>query len=297
LKSDEVFPLETSYAKAWNEQIGLEGVNRPSSILSKAMKSQLRQYPASNDLIFEDRFQMILGQMKRRSITEFLNDFYRFPLNPSANAFEAARLLEQYMNDGEEEPIRRYFANRNVTHLEKHSFGYYPIYQLFFLMTRYASYPMSENQLQLAAVRVETEFDSPARTFIDAIFEFPIYNLEKVLQIVQEIQNYGPAAAGKSFETTNEDWVRWADEYLLNAEKDAIPIENYAAGTWIIADKLYTWSDLQIKELAKRLNFKLPFRSEFPTRYSYLMSVAGTISYYRADSSNTLRWIEMTNPD
>jgi len=294
LRSDQIFPLKTSYAEASKEQLGLDGIDRPSSILANSLKAGIRQYPESSDWILDDRFQMILGQMKRRSIDEFLGDFYRFPLNISADAFEAARLLEQYMRNGEEEPIRRYFAERGVNHLKDHSFGYYPIYYLFFLMTRYASYPMTENQLKLAEIRAQTEFDSPERIFIDAIFDFPIYQPEMLFAIIQQIQTQGPAAAGAQFQTSHADWVRWADEYLLNADKEPKAIPNLAAGTWVISDLLSTWTDNQIEEFARQLDLELPFRSEFPDRYSYIMSIAGTITYYRADPANTKRWMQMT---
>lgn len=296
MKGDDVFPLKTAYVQAREEQIGLSGNNRPASTLSLSMKSRLRQYPAGNDWIFDDRFQMILSQMKRSSLTGFINDFYRFPLSPSADAFAAARLLEQYMRDGNETPIRKYFANRGVVHLKEHPLGYYPLYYLFFLMTRYASYPMSEDQLRLAEARLQTDFESPARIFIDAIFEYEIYNMQEVLNLINQIKTQGPAAAGAQYGTTHSDWVRWANEYLESAGVTAEPIDNLGAGTFVLAEKLNTWTDNQVEQMADALKLELPFRIEYPTRYAYLSSVAGTITYYRASEADTLRWIEMTHP-
>ena len=290
MKSNEIFPLQTVYAKAREDQIGVEGRDRPNSEIALSMKNRLRQYGDSSDWFFEDRFQLLIGQAKRFSLDKFINDFYRFPLAPSSDPFEVARLLEPYIGDGDESHLRRYLQERGVTHLLDHSFGYYTTYELFFLLTRYASYPMTENQLRLAERRARTTFNSPERVFIDAIFDYQIYDIAGVLQLIDQIANEGPGPAGRRFNTTHADWFRWGDEYLKNAEVTPQPIQNFAGPIYLLSEKLYTWTDDQIDELARRINLDLPLREEYPNRISYIESIAGTIALYRADPTDTARW-------
>ena len=94
MKSDIIFPLLTVYAKAREDQIDRTENDRPGSQIVLSMKSQIKQFADREDWIYYDRFQLLLGQMKGQSIEEFISDFYRFPLNPSADAFMVARLLE-----------------------------------------------------------------------------------------------------------------------------------------------------------------------------------------------------------
>lgn len=281
MKSDDVFYLRTSYAISRNDQIGLETHDRPLSEISLSMKSYIKQYPDSHDWFFDDRFQFILGQMKRRSLSDFLGDFYRFPLNPEANAFEVAMLLEQYVRDGDEEPLRNYLKNAQIWHLAYHSFGYYPIYELFFLLTRFASYPMNENQLYLSERRNRTAFDSPERIFIDAIFHYEIYDVSKVLDIIDKIEKEGPLSTGQEFKTNSEDWVRWADEYLQNMNKEPRDIKYMGERIYKLADDLNTWTDLQIAGLAQEYNVSLPIRKEYPARYPWVIQIAAAIKRSR----------------
>jgi len=260
MKLNDMFPLETVYAKARKDQIGRKGLDIPDSDISFSIKSQIRQYEDSSDWIYEERFQIITGQMKRLSIDDILGDFYRFPLNPSADFFKVSYLLEMYVSDGDEEPIREYLKNCGAYHLENHSFGYYPIYYLFFLLTRFASYPMSENQLLLADRRNKTINGSPESIFIDAIFEYEIYDIKQVMDIIDQIATEGTVVAGKQFETNNLDWIKWADEYLQNKGKSTMNIENIAGLVYEIADKLYTWTDIQIEELCNKLKIEMPLR-------------------------------------
>lgn len=290
MSSDEIFPLLTVYAKGREDQINRPPLDRPASQISFSMKSYLKQYPDSSDWFFDDKFQLLIGQMKIQSIDTFVNDFYRFPLNPSADAFTVARLLEMYIRDGDETPLRKYLKDRGIFHLVNHPFGYYPIYHLFFLLTRFASYPFSEAQIQLANRRLSTEKDSPAQIFIDSIFQYEIYNIPQVLALIDSIQSQGPLVSASLFGTQHDDWVRWGNEYLQNLGKPAEGIENIANLIYIIADKLYTWTDNDVEALCQRLNIPLPFRSEHPTRYSYITFIAGIIRRFRSDPADTLAW-------
>jgi len=283
MNSDEVFPLITSYAISRRDQIGVKSSDRPASQISLSMKKYLKQYPDSVDWFFEDRFQFILGQMKRRSISDFLSDFYRFPLNPEADAFKAARLIEQYVRDGDETPLRIYLKDGYVWHLADHPFGYYPIYELFFLLTRFASPPLSKTQLRLAERRNQTKFNSPERIFIDAIFHYEIYNINEILQIIEQIALEGPEMAGKRFETNNAKWINWADEYLQNFGKQPRDVEYIGERIFKLTDDLSTWTDLQIEEFAEKLKLELPMRHEYPTRYAWIGRFAATIRRFRTD--------------
>jgi hypothetical protein len=287
---NDVFPLLTVYARSRQDQIGRTESNRPGSRIAFSMKSQLKQYEDRDDWFFEDRFQIIIGQMKNQHIEQFINDFYRFPLNPSSDAFMVARLLEEYIRDGDETKLRKYLLDRGIFHLNDHPFGYYPIYQLFFLLTRFASYPLNENQVKLANRRLQTQYGSPERVFIDAIFQYEIYNMDQVFQIIDQITSQGSIAAGAYFGTKNKDWVNWANEYLENYGKPAKGIENLASLNYIIADKLYTWTDIQIETLCNQLQLKTPFHSEYPTRYAYVADIATKIQRFKSDPASAALW-------
>ena len=290
MKSDTIFPLITTYAKARNDQIGRSGDNLPESTIALSMKGQIRQVYDANDWLHLPRFQLLISQTKGVSIQEFIGDIYRFPLNPSVDSFKVARLLEIYIKDGDELPIRKYLANRGITHLVDHSLKYYPIYYLFFLLTRLASYPLNQEQIQLSTRRSRTYFQSPERIFIDAIFQYNIYNIDEVLQIIDQIAQQGPESAGMLFGTQNPDWVRWADEYLINKGKPSVGIENLADVGNIVAEKLYTWSDIEIQGLCDRYQMLPPFTSEYPTRYSYVADIAVKIQRFKADPVGASLW-------
>lgn len=287
---NDIFPLFTVYARSRDDQIGRNENNRPGSQVTLSMKDQLKQFPDMEDWFYYDRFQLLLGQIKGQTIEEFIGDFYRFPLNPSADAFMVARLLEEYIRSGDETQLRRYLEERDVVHLLNHSFGYYPIYYLFFLLTRFASYPLNEEQIQLAKRRLQTQRNSPERIFIDAIFHYQIYNISQVLEIIDLIATQGPQSAGALFETNSPDWVQWANEYLTNMGKPAQGIENLANVNYVVAEKLYTWTDNQIQQLCNQLRLITPIRSEYPTRYAYVADIAVKIQRFKADPTDAALW-------
>uniref|UniRef100_A0A6C0IWS9 Uncharacterized protein n=1 Tax=viral metagenome TaxID=1070528 RepID=A0A6C0IWS9_9ZZZZ len=291
MRANEIFPLETVYARAREDQIATSPTDRPRSVISLSMKNRLRQFADSSDGFFEDRFQLLLGQMKRPSLEQFIGEMLLFPLAPSSDPFEAARLIEQYIRDGNDEPISRYFADRGVTHLIDHPYSYYPVYHLFFLMTRYASYPMNQEQLLLANRRRTAPFGSPEQIFIDAIFDYEIHDIDRLLQLIDRIALEGPGPVGREFKTNHHDWYRWGDEYLQNADVVPIPVDNFAEPVYLLSQKLYTWTDDQIDELVRRMNFDPPIRDEYPTRISYIESLSGTIALHRSDPK---KWIDQT---
>ena len=291
---NDVFPLLTTYAKSRRDQIGRNENNRPGSQIALSMKGQLKQFPDKDDWIYYDRFQLILGQAQGQSLEEFINDFYRFPLNPSADSFMVARLMESYFRDGDETQLRRYLQDKGIVHLANHSFDYYPTYHLFFLLTRFASYPFTEAQIQLSNRRYRTLWGSAERIFIDSIFHYEVYNLNLVLEIIDQIANQGPEKVGEIFGTNEPDWIRWANEYLANHGKTAQGIENLATVNYIVAEKLNSWTDLQIQDLCNILKLIPPFRSEYPTRYAYVADIAVKIQRFKADPASAALWKQQT---
>lgn len=274
MKSNDIFPLVTSYAKARQDQIGLKPFDYPASQIAFSMKGGLRQYPDTNDWIYYDRFELLLGQIKGLSNEEFIADIYRFPFNSLSDSFLVAKLLEDYIKSGNEKPLRKYLTERGVTHLAEHNFNLYPLYFLFFLLTRFVSYPMSQEQILLSNRRILTQRKSPERIFIDSIFHYPINDISYVLNIIDQIATLGPIKAGELFQTDNPYWVHWGNEYLFRSNEEPRNIENLKDMNYIVAEKLYTWNDNQIKELCKQLNVARPFPSEYNTRYSYVQDCA-----------------------
>ena len=297
LNSDAIFPLKVSYAATRQDQAaskrGSAEVYPPSEI-SLSMKSQIRQFPDDSDVIFDDRFAIVTGMTKRMTSFDLLEDVYRFPLSPAANIFRAARLVDEYFSSGDPEGIDSYLRQRGVQHLYNHNWGYYPAYELFFLLTRFCSRPLTENQLRLMERRAQTVFGSPARTFIDAIFEYPTEDPVQVLQMIDSIQSQGPETVGALLGTDNSEWVRWANEYLKNANVPPTPVPNLADTLSPLTDRLYTWTDRQIDELAKKLQMTLPFPREYRSRYSWVASLAGSILLHRADPADTNLWELLT---
>lgn len=293
MRSKTLFPLKTSYAETREEQLQYPP---PPSSIALSIKDRLRQIPETTDWFFIDIYGYIVAQRKDPSMGDFLELFYQFPCNPSADPPEVARLLKEYIeSSGDEEPIRKYLADRGVKHLENHNLRYYPILELFFLLTRYASFPFTEYQLRLLEKRGETTFGSPAEIFIDAVFYKTDLETGLVLEVLNQIQTQGPGEAGKRWSTSDPHWVEWADEYLVTRER--IPIENFSVSLYDLSDQLYTWTDFQINELLLKLRIPPPFRQEYPARYAYISSLAGTIKRYRADPAETARWREQTQPN
>jgi len=286
LQRDEVFPLDVCYAQARPDQVGLQAsLHLPPSELGWSMSGYLRQYPQNYNLINNDRFTLLIGQIKNFGLSDFFLDFYRYPLNPSASAFEAARLLENYIRTGDEAPLRKYLGDRGIRSLEQHSFGYYPLYELFFLLTRFASPPLNEAQVQLAQRRNSTQWNSPERRFIDAIFHLHIYNLSRTLELINRIAEEGPETVGSVFGTTYSDWVNWANEYVELEEVESQPLGYLGDSVNRTGPILYTWTDQELVDLMDQLNLTLPVRSEFLSRYDWVENIAAIIQRYRSGSA------------
>src|SRR5579875_20345 len=277
MKKKEIFSLDTAFAKANPIQIGwpYKIKNGPAdeaySILANSLKGYLRQYTDDSSYLYFDQFHMITmltktGFLETMSQSQFMTDLYLFPPNPASDIFLSSRLFDNYLTAGDEEPLRDYLHNCGVTHLDNHSFNYYPVYYLFFLLTRFYSYPLTENQIKLSIERNKYPFNSNEHKFIDCIFNYNI-DIKEILNMLKDLKN-----TELKLGTTNEDWVRWADEYIFKPQK--IDIKNFNIPSLDIADKLYTWTDIEVEELLKKLDIIPPFRSEFITRYEYIYAIA-----------------------
>jgi hypothetical protein len=295
MKSNDIFPLKTVYAQSRIDQEGRDPFKYPASQISFSMKGGLRQYPDTNDWIYYDRFELLLGQIKGLSNEEFLADIYLYPFHKNVDSFLVARLLEDYIKTGNEKNLRRYLATLGVTHLEGHNFNLYPLYFLFFLLTRFVSYPMTEEQIQLSNRRAQTERKSPERIFIDSIFHYPINNIAEVLSIVDLVKMIGPKKAGKIFQTDNPYWVHWGNEYLFRTDEPPRDIPNLSDVNYIVAEQLYTWTDNQIKLLCKQLNMKRPFSTEYNTRRSYIQDIGVKIQRFKANPVDAELWKRQTS--
>ena len=292
LKSKTLFPLKTTYAQARSDQLVPDP---PVSEIALSMKSGLRQIPSMIDWFIVDQYTLVLSQKKNPDMAQFHELFYQFPLNPSADGPQAGGAIEQYLDSGDEAFIYKYLEDHDVVHLLNHPLGYYPVTELFFLMTRYASYPFNDYQLQLCQRRVSTKFDSPDRLFIDSVFYEKGLEIGRVLETLNQIQSEGPSKAGVKYGTDHPNWVRWADEYMN--QRPAVPIENLAGPLSEVVEKLYTWTDFQIDALLDRLKVTPPFEREFPARYPYIASLTGTIKRFRADPGTLAKWLLETQED
>lgn len=285
MKSDELFTLETCYAQTNPKQLnaikyfaGTENI--PDGAIALSLKSGYRQLVGGSSWFAEDRFQYIISQMKKFSLDRFTNDFYRFPCAPTSDIYTAARLIEDYTRHGSDRFIRDYFRERGVSHLLDHSLDYYPPYYLFFLMTRYAAYPFSEAQIILAQERNKSQFDSPDRIFIDTIFEYEIAYIQSAIQVIELLRAGQIVEAGRHFGTSNPQWYRWGNEYLLQMNSTALSIGNIQERLTTLVPKFYTWKDIQIEELSRQLNSPMPDPLEHPTRYSYVETAAATLQKF-----------------
>ena len=295
MKSNDIFPLVTAYAQSRIDQIGKFPFEYPASQIALSMKGGLRQYPDTNDWIYYDRFELLLGQIKGLSNEEFIADIYRFPMQENSDCFLVARLLEDYIKTGNEKNLRNYLAIRGAVHLQDVSFATYPLYFLFFLLTRFASYPMSEEQIQLSNRRSRTERKSPERIFIDSIFHYPISNITEVLSIVDQIATLGPKIAGKRFNTDNPYWVHWGNEYVFRSTEAPSDIPNLSDVNYVVAEQLYTWTDNQIKLLCKQFNMTKPYPSEYNTRRSFVSDIAVKIQRFKANPIDAALWKRQTS--
>jgi len=271
---DEVFPLETVYAKARPDQIGYSAPLRPDSEISLSLKKKLRQYPDSVSWINNPSLNLFLGGIPYLDAANVFADINRFPCDPSVSFFEAVRLIRDYLNTGDDSLILQHFRNNQRNNLIP-TLNYYPPYELLFLMTRFASRPLSQHQLELILIRKETSFNSAAQIFIDQVFYQPDQTkYADILNLAERLLVSSPEEVGVLMGTPFGDWVNWASEYLLLIESPILEVPYAGAGLGLLEDQYVTWPDSYLVELAQELKFELPARAEFIGRKDWIRTIA-----------------------
>lgn len=258
-KSNDVYPVSVSYAHS---------EFRKFSSLSASMRDSARQVPDDSEWFFDDGFQIIMGQTRHPSVEPLIYDIYRFPLNPASDPFEVSRLILEYLQTGDSTSIKSYLGRIGASHLVNLSLDYYPIYYLFFYLTRLASYPFNNDQIWLVEKRNLTTLGSHARYFIDSIFEIPL--TEKSRQLVELLVEGKIQEAGDLVLSSDPAWTRWGDEYLREFTHQKV---DWRQSLNEIVPRLMSWSDRDLDTLAEELKLQLPFKREFFNRYDYLETV------------------------
>lgn len=252
--SDDMSPIKTIYLKTIEEEV-------PAIELS--IKGGIRQLYQDNFFFIEPKFEIVCDTTEREYIS-LLKDICKFPMNPSANPFLASDLVIE--RNGKK--IRNYLNENGIFNITE--FEYYPDYYLFFLLTRFYSYPYSEVQIQLAKQRYNA--NSFQKRFIDSIFEredaITYSNILFEEQGEEKLQNL--------FQT-DYDFANWANEYIdyKNEKRELNPNEYQTVLS--LSEILYSWTDRDIDQYANEINFELPTRETHNNRYSWIETMAGFI--------------------
>lgn len=252
--TENMTPIKTIYLKTIEEEV-------PAIELS--IKGGIRQPYQDNFFFIEPKFEIVCNTTKRDYIS-LLKDICKFPMNASANPFLASDLVIE--SNGKK--IRSYLNENGIFNITE--FEYYPDYYLFFLLTRFYSYPYSEVQIQLAKQRYNA--NSFQKRFIDSIFEredaITYSNILFEEQGEEKLQNL--------FQT-DYDFTNWANEYIdyKNEKRELNPNEYQTVLS--LSEILYSWTDRDIDTYANEINFELPTRETHNNRYSWIETIAGFI--------------------
>lgn len=261
MTTDKLFPLDCAYAVANKDQ--LKNPKIPSYI-SLSVKDRQRQLPSGDPDFFEERLQWIISQVPKISVDTLLRELHMFPPNPSADIYKVATML-MYLDESNYQdiyPLKKYLADLGVVSLENVNLQLYPLYELFFLATRFYSRPISETQQGMLKFKTRFSPGSAGAKFIDNIFYYEIYDWPKFVQIIETLEKEGPLAAGILVGTHFEDWPRWSSEYL-SIKRPKIPVQNLADTLAINFPKFQTWTDDELVDLLTEYNIPVPDRAEF----------------------------------
>lgn len=254
LKSDNMFPLNVIYAKTENNTI-------EEFSIAKSFKGGIRQKYKENDYFIDDKFK-IIAQSGNKTLEEFFKDVSKFPMNPSANAFLASDLTIERNEDN----ILNYLRSNGISNITE--FEYYPSYYLYFLLTRFYSYPFSDVQLKLAKFRKDG--NEIQKRFIDQVFE-----LENPLPYVELLFKPNGEEAIKSYFDTSYDPSKWAKEYIQDSNQNKKDLNlNVYQTTSSLSDVLITWTDNQIQ---KYFRIELPNRETYSSRRLWIEAISGYI--------------------
>lgn len=250
-KTDDMSPAKTLYLKTIDEE---------TPAIELSIKGGIRQPYLDKFFFIEKKFQIVCSTTKR-SYVSLLQDICKFPMNSSANPFLASDLVI----NGNIKKIKAYLYSNGIFDISE--FEYYPDYYLFFLLTRFYSYPYSEVQIELARKRHDA--DVFQQRFIDAIFERD--DAVKYTDILFQVN--GKEKLQKYFQT-QYDFTDWANEYIDYENKKLKLNEKEYQSVISLSEILYSWTDNEIDSYADKLNFELPTRMTHNNRYSWVESIA-----------------------
>lgn len=271
---EQEFSLRTWYAAKESENYILTPYARQGNIpvvngyldrLSSSMKNQIRQVPVESEIISPYTLRPFL-QSAGKDLDDFIRDTYLFPYHPSANFVIAIDIAIH------RDRIFEYLHERGITHLDGHNFEYYPRYYLFFILTRFASYPLNSGQVILAQLRANGS--KSQKEIIDSVFELEL--TVDILNLVT-LKIMPPGAA--------PGWESKAKEYLRFFEVRTNPDLNYNYISNTPSEVLKTflnWTDQEIIDLCISKKLEIPKLNDYSTRKAWIMDIINLLRTYRS---------------
>ncbi len=274
LPSDSPKDREILYSML-NPETKVETVYAISSearTLEASLKDYARQKYKPEYFFLNNLMKLLSTSAPTRDLDSIYQDFCKFPCNPESNIFRAATLAIDYVKIGETgDAIKKYLDEIGIEHLDQFSLDIYPVYYLFFLLTRFFSFPLSETQIQFAQERslaVKATEGQKKTRLIDAIFDDPDISITFLYWSDEEYKEY--------LKTPFDDWQKWTLDYLFAKPVEKLNLKK-SYSTNELADILYTWSDNQIVKFAEDLEFTLPTRDLSPTRKYWIDLIANCL--------------------
>ena len=244
-----------------------------------SMKDQARQIPDYYANYSVGYLEFILSQTPFTAF-DCTRDFCLIPPHPTADIYRAAMYTYFYFTNERviinnrimnkeyaTELIDDYIAERNVVHLYGEDYERYPIYQLFFLLTRYYPRPMTETQRALLERRAEQSENG--KHFIDSVFYYE--GGEDVLHLLSIVDS--PVVLDY-IGTDSPIWTKWAHEYLTYGRSDD-DIDISCSRNMI--EQMYNSTDNALKRLADSNGLLLPMRDAYSTRYRWIIYFAAGV--------------------
>jgi hypothetical protein len=237
------------------------------STLDISIKGGVRQRYNPNYFFINDFMKAISYSDPPRSLDDIYEEICKFPCNPEANIFLAARLAIDYYTSQDRTSIDNYLISCECSDMLSYPIEIYPVYYLFFFLTRFYTYPFNLFQMNCLQKR------PLRRAFIDSIFDMSDLN--------SKILAYSNKYYQQVFETDFKDWDRWTSEYfnfyMTNSEKLRLDLDQVYT-----QDELFkilsTWTDNDLLKLGTELNFTLPTRDHNPYRSSWIDTIVAVIA-------------------
>jgi len=232
--------------------------------LPASMKLRLRQDLTMVSIIAPYSILPLL-YASNKSITDYTYDIYLFPMHPDANF----RLATELTIDRKQDLIDEYFRSRGIAHLVGHDIEYYPIYYLFFLLTRFASYPFNAGQIALIQIRKTGSVEQ--RQLVDSIIDSEI--TPEVIQLV-----LNPVLPGAL-----PGWTRLGKDYL-HFLHPVVPqgVDYTDPDKEKVIKILSDWTDQQIVELCREKSLEISDLSQFESRNAWIIDVLNTLNRFRS---------------